>query len=220
MKYQFIEFIMGPMVWISLAVFLIGLLLKTINIIRQVHQKESFVFSFLSLRYSLRSIAAWLIPFYPKSARVNPVFYGVSYLFHIALLIVPIFLSAHIVVMNEAFSLTWIALDNLLADIFTIYVILALVYFAFRRSMVPHVKDLTTIKDYLLIVMVGLPFLTGFLAYHQVMFYENMMIAHVIFGEVVLIMIPFTRFSHMITGPLSRAYTGSEFGGVRHAKDW
>ena len=35
-----------------------------------------------------------------------------------------------------------------------------------------------------------------------------------------LILIPFTRFSHMITAALTRAYTGSEFGNVRHARDW
>jgi nitrate reductase gamma subunit len=61
---------------------------------------------------------------------------------------------------------------------------------------------------------------TGFLAYHQIFSYEWMVIAHVLSGELLLVMIPFSRFSHMITAPLTRAYTGSEFGNVRHARDW
>ena len=47
-----------------------------------------------------------------------------------------------------------------------------------------------------------------------------MMIAHIVSGEIMLIAIPFTRLSHMIFSPLTRAYMGSEFGNVRHAKDW
>ncbi len=35
-----------------------------------------------------------------------------------------------------------------------------------------------------------------------------------------LVAIPFTRLSHMLFAPLTRAYMGSEFGGIRHAKDW
>jgi hypothetical protein len=35
-----------------------------------------------------------------------------------------------------------------------------------------------------------------------------------------LAVIPFTRLVHMVFAPLTRAYMGSEFGGVRHAQDW
>ncbi len=86
--------------------------------------------------------------------------------------------------------------------------------------MVPEIKFLTSVKDFLLLTIVLLPFLTGFLAYHQVFAYQWVTIAHIITGEFMLIIIPFSRLSHMITAPLTRAYTGSEFGNVRHARDW
>ncbi len=220
MYYSFVEFIMGPMVWASFAVFFLGLTGKTIYIILQTKKKESHVFSYVTFKHSVRSIIAWLIPFFPKSTRTNPVFYLVSYLFHICLFLVPLFLMSHIVLVNESFQVSWISLNNTVADGFSVLVIVALGYFAYRRSSVPQVKDLTTPMDYLMILIVALPFLTGFLAYHQVIAYQQMIIAHVISGEFMLIVIPFTKFSHIITGPLSRAYTGSEFGNVRHAKDW
>ena len=47
-----------------------------------------------------------------------------------------------------------------------------------------------------------------------------MIILHILSGELWLAAIPFTRLSHMVLAPLSRAYIGSEFGAVRHAKDW
>lgn len=147
-------------------------------------------------------------------------FYSLSYIFHLLLFIVPIFLMSHIVLINEAFQISWIALNDSLADILTIIVILVLLFFAIRRHMVAEVKYLTSYKDYLLILIVALPFITGFLAYHQFFFYKQMVIAHVISGEIMLILIPFSRFSHMIIAPLTRAYMGSEFGSIRHAKDW
>ncbi|MCK5162970.1 MAG: nitrate reductase [Desulfobacula sp.] len=216
----FIDFIMGPMVWVAFLIFILGLIFKIIIIIKDVNARESYVYSYLSLKYSLRSILAWLIPFFPQSTKQSPVFYSISYIFHLLLFIVPIFLMSHIVLINEAFQISWIALDDGLADILTVVVILALVFFAFRRKMVPEVKYLTSFKDYVLILIVALPFITGFLAYHQFFFYRQMVIAHVISGEIMLILIPFSRFSHMVVAPLTRAYTGSEFGNVRHAKDW
>ncbi len=43
---------------------------------------------------------------------------------------------------------------------------------------------------------------------------------HMISGAVMLMAIPFTRLSHMLFFPFTRAYMGSEFGAVRHARDW
>ncbi len=216
----FIEFIMGPMVWISVLIFFFGLTAKLVGIIRGVKEKEAYVFSYLTLYHSLRSIGAWLIPFFPRSTRERPLFYCISYCFHLALFAVPLFLSAHIVLVEEAFGISWPALNDTAADVLTILTIAALIYFAFRRIMVPEVKFLTSAMDFLLLFIVLLPFLTGFLAYHQVWDYQWIMIVHILSGEFMLIIIPFSRFSHMITAPLTRAYTGSEFGNVRHARDW
>jgi nitrate reductase gamma subunit len=217
---SFIAFIMGPMVWISAIIFLGGLVFKFIGIIRSVRQKEPYVFSYLTVKHSLRSIGAWLIPFFPKSTRQSPVYYGISYVFHILLFVIPLFLASHIVLFNEAFQVSWPALNDGVADWLSLSVIAALVFFAIRRQMVPEVKYLTSGTDYLLILLVGLPFITGYLAYHQWFAYRWMVVAHVLSGELMLIIIPFSRFSHMLTAPLTRAYMGSEFGNVRHARDW
>jgi hypothetical protein len=68
--------------------------------------------------------------------------------------------------------------------------------------------------------LVAAPFITGFIARAQWFDYETMLIIHMISGAVLLMVIPFTRLSHMLFFPFTRAYMGSEFGAVRHAKDW
>ena len=218
----FIDFIMGPMVWISILVFSGGIGFKVMGILRQARANENHMFSYLTWKHSLRSICAWLVPFFPKATRERPWFYAVSYLFHLALFAVPLFLSAHVVLVEEAFNISWPVMSDAWADGLTVFIILALGFFGVRRLTQPEVRFLTSAGDFILLFIVLLPFLTGFLAYHQVFdqVYQWMMIVHILSGEFMLIIIPFSRLSHMITGPLTRAYTGSEFGNVRHARDW
>ncbi len=215
-----IGFIMGPMVWISAFIFIFGLLFKFMTILKEVHEKERYLLSYITVRHSLRSIIAWLIPFFPRSTRIRPVYYTISYLFHVLLFILPIFLLSHIVLINESINVTWPFIHDTTADVLTIAIIFALIFFSLRRVWVADVRFLTSLKDHLLILAVLLPFVTGFLAYHQLFLYKWMVMAHVLSGEFLLVIIPFSRFSHMITAPLTRAYTGSEFGNVRHSRDW
>ena len=102
----------------------------------------------------------------------------------------------------------------------TFIVIAGCVFFLIRRLKLPEVKFVTSASDYIILAIVAAPFVTGFLAYHQWFGYQFLLILHIISGEVMLMAIPFTRLSHMLFAPLTRAYMGSEFGGVRGAKDW
>lgn len=218
--HAFINFIMGPMVWISFIIFFAGVAFKLFSLFKHVNETEKFIFTYMSPKYSFRSIFAWLVPFLPVSTRKSPVFYGISYLFHLFLLITPIFLLAHVLLLEEAFNISWITINETVADVFTLAVILSLIFFTVRRMMVPEVKFLTQPSDYVFILIVALPFVTGFLAFHQTLAYKWMVIGHVLSGELMLILIPFTRFFHMFMAPFTRGYIGSEFGNVRQSKDW
>ncbi len=102
----------------------------------------------------------------------------------------------------------------------TLIVIAGAVFFLVRRLTQPEVIYVTSASDFVILAIVAAPFVTGFLAYHQWFAYQIMVILHILAGEVMLVAIPFTRLSHMIFSPFTRAYIGSEFGGVREAKDY
>ena len=102
----------------------------------------------------------------------------------------------------------------------TLIVIGGCVFFLVRRLTSPEVKFVTSASDYVILAIVAAPFITGFLAYYQWFGYQFFTVLHIITGEIMLVAIPFTRLSHMLFSPLTRAYMGSEFGGVRHARDW
>ncbi len=214
------QFVSGPMVWGAFGLFIGGCLYRLWQLWRLAHRKERFIFSFFSLRYSLRSMVRWLTPFATVSMRSNPVMTAVAFAFHISLLLAPVFLLAHIVLVEESWGLAWWALPDGVADGLTLVVIAACVYFGVRRLRQPEVRYVTSASDFMILSVVSAPFITGFYCSLQLPGYQTMVIAHILSGEILLAAIPFTRLIHMIYALFTRSYTGSEFGGVRHARDW
>jgi nitrate reductase gamma subunit len=214
------NFVSGPLVWLAFIIFIGGCLYRLITLIVLVHKKEKFIYSYMSWKYSLRSIVRWSTPFATENMRRHPAMTIVAYVFHICLILTPIFLLAHVTLVDESWDLSWWTLPDTLAAIMTLMVIAACVFFLVRRLVNPEVQYVTSASDYILLAIVAAPFITGFLAYYQWFAYQTLLILHILSGEIMLVAIPFTRLSHMLFAPLTRAYMGSEFGGIRHARDW
>jgi len=215
------EFVRGPLLWITFIVFVVGSLGRIIYLSWLCWKKDQVVYDYFSLKYGLRSILHWIIPFASLNMRQRPAHTIISFAFHISLLVVPIFLLAHNVLWYESFKISWWTIPDWLADVMTLVVIAACVFFFIRRRILSYVKYVTFSSDYVLLAIVALPFITGFLAHYQwILPYKIMLILHILSGELMLVAIPFTRLSHMLTFWMTRAYMGSEFGAVRHVKDY
>ena len=214
------SFVSGPLAWVAFIIFFGGSLFRLINLLILVHRKEKFIYSYMSLKYSLRSILHWSTPFATENMRRHPGLTIVAFAFHICLLLTPIFLLAHVTLIDEAWNVSWWTLPEATAQILTLIVIAGCVFFLVRRLVKPEVNYVTSASDYVMLAIIAAPFVTGFIAYYQLFEYPIVMLLHVLAGEVMLVAIPFTRLSHMLFAPLTRAYMGSEFGGIRHAKDW
>lgn len=214
------EFVRGPLVWISFLVFIIGSLYRLISMANLAKKKDVYVYEYMSLKYGLRSILHWIIPFGSVNMRQRPVMTVVSFAFHICLVFTPIFLLAHNILWYESWKISWWTISESTTDWMTLVVIAACVFFAVRRIVRPEVKYVTSASDFVLLTIAAAPFISGFLAYHQWFNYKVILIAHILAGEIMLMAIPFTRLSHMLFFPFTRAYIGSEFGAVRHVKDY
>ena len=214
------RFVSGPLAWLAFSVFIVGSLYRLIHMFVLIHQKEKFIFSFMSWKYSLRSIFHWITPFASVNMQKHPVMTLVTFTFHICLLMTPVFLLSHAVIWDEAWNIQLWTLPDPVSDVMTLAVIGCCVFFLVRRIKLPEVRYLTSASDYVLLGMVAAPFVTGFVAYHQWIDYPFFMVLHILSGEILLMAIPFTRLSHMLFSLFTRAYMGSEFGSVRHARDW
>jgi len=214
------NFVSGPLAWAAFIIFIGGCLCRLVSLLVLVHKKEKFIYTYMSWKYSLRSILHWITPFGTTNWRRHPALTIATFAFHICLIVTPIFLLAHVVLVDEAFGASWWTLPDGLAVVMTLIVIGGCVFFLVRRLVSPEVRYVTSASDYVILAIAAAPFITGLIAYYQWFAYPFFAILHVVSGEVMLIAIPFTRLSHMLFAPLTRAYMGSEFGGIRQAKDW
>lgn len=214
------QFIRGPLVWLSFVIFIGGNLYKFLSML-SLAKKDKVVFPYINLKYSLRSILHWVIPFASTNWRKRPGMTVITFLFHTCLLVAPVFLIAHNALIKESWNFRLWTIPETIADVMTVVVILCALIFLIRRLVVPEVIFVTFGSDYIILALAVLPFLTGFFAYHQIMLeYELMLTLHILAGELMLIAIPFTRLNHMMYFWFTRAYTGSEFGAVRHTRDY
>jgi nitrate reductase gamma subunit len=214
------RFVTGPLVWLSFIIFIGGSLYKFVSMAILARKKDPMVYSYWSNYFAFRSIIHWILPFASVNWRKQPVLTIVTFAFHICLILVPIFIFAHVILWKQAWDISWWFLSDGVADFMTLVVIGGCIFFFVRRMVLPEVKFLTAPSDFILLAVVAAPFITGFWTYHQWIGFKFTGIAHILTGEIMLAAIPFTRLSHMIFFPFTRGYIGSEFGAVRHARDW
>ena len=210
----------GPLAWLAFGVFILGSLYRLLAMRALALKKDGAFVAYISWPHAIKSLTHWLTPFGSLGWRENPGVTVATFIFHISLFLVPLFLMGHIALFDVFRGWSWPALPGGLADTLSIAVVIICAYFIWRRVSVPEVRFVTTTQDWVVVILVGLVFLTGVLAYHRIG--DNLLVTtlHILCGEAMLIAIPFTRLSHMLFAFFSRGYIASEFGSVRHAKDW
>ena len=213
------EFVRGPLVWIALIVFFGGSAYRLFRLFAAA-KKERVVLPTMNARFGLRSLAHWVVPFGSRSMRMHPVFTAISFAFHLCLLLTPLLVMGHAVLWEESWGISWWSLPAGVADIMTLVVVFGGLFFFLRRVVAPQVRNVTSWQDFLLLLLVVSPFLTGYIAHQQWLNPKAMVILHILCGVAWLIAIPFTRLYHMISFVFTRAYMGAEFGSVRNARDY
>lgn len=209
----------GPFALVALAGFVLGCVYRIVVAFRQT-ASDRIVLDYFHPRYALRSILRWLTPYATVNMRRHPVMTAVTFVFHFGMVLMPFFIFGHMILVYEAFGLSWFTLPDMLVEAMAWGVLLALVFFAGRRLFLPEVRYLSTPSDFLILLMIALPFLTGIWAYRGWWAAEWATVLHILSGEILLMAIPFTRLGHMVSFFMTRGYMGSEFGGIRHARDW
>jgi nitrate reductase gamma subunit len=93
-------------------------------------------------------------------------------------------------------------------------------FFLVRRVLVPRVRMLSTLADYLILLLVAAPFITAYAAHHRWFDYHTLLVAHTIFGEALIAAIPFTKLGHMPFLIFSRFFTASEYSLKTASRRW
>ena len=213
------EFLTGPGVWAAFIIFIGGLVVRLVYLLALSKERDRVLYNHASFGWALRSIFHWLVPLGSVGWRTQPLFATAFLVFHLCLLGVPLFLLAHNTLWQEAFGVSLPSLPDSVADVGTVVLLVAALVLLARRIVRPEVRILSTAWDYFLLVLTCAPFVTGFLAYHQVGPYKLMMILHVFLAEVLLILIPFSKLGHILLFFFSRTSIAFEMGR-REGRTW
>ncbi|MFZ5571093.1 MAG: hypothetical protein ACOZF0_11850 [Thermodesulfobacteriota bacterium] len=195
----------GPLVWISLLICIIGSVARTLQLLSYTRTKKIDEKADLSSigkkppakKFSLKDLPDLVASLKHTILAVSPVTILVSLCFHICLIIVPVFLLAHNILIEDAVGFSLFSFSEAFSDGLTFVFLLCGLFFLSRRIFLPRVRAITTLYDYVVLLITVAPFLTGFLAYYQVFDYKTMIILHMLAGELMLVSIPFTKIFHM-----------------------
>jgi nitrate reductase gamma subunit len=210
------QFFAGPMLWLSCAIFALGLIYRVVMYIKGLAwQLDRVTYTYnvgYGIKGAIRSVGYWLLPFGTRSWRTQPLMTVLFFTFHIGLIVTPIFLLAHNVLFERYWGFSLFTLPVGLADALTIMVIISGIFLTLRRLILPEVRFMTGGKDYLVLAIAMAPFISGLLISQQVVPYQTGILVHIITGEIMLVAMPFTKLAHVVLFFCTRVQLGMDFG--------
>ncbi len=130
-----------------------------------------------------------------------------SFAFHAGAILVPLFLADHIVLWERFSGLDLPALGRGAADVLTGVVLVCVPILFAHRLLVPRARALSRRSDYVVLLLVFLPFASGGLAAHPAanpLPWNAMMLVHVLSAEALFLAVPFTKLAHVVLFPFNR----------------
>ncbi len=202
-----LEFARGPLFRLSLAVMLFGLvriialdLIAAISAYRQAGDKT------LPWGFIVRRTLQWFFPVNRVTTR-RPVYSILSMLFHVGLLLVPILLFAHVELWRSVIGFGWLTLPKAWADWLTIATIVCAILLVALRIASRESRFLSRKQDYLWPLLLLIPFATGYICANlgvSPFVYRLSMLVHILAGELIFILLPFTKIAHCVLMPYSQ----------------
>ncbi len=203
---QWLEWARGPFFRLSMALLVLGVLrlivLNAINIANVLsHARDKDI----PWKTVISDTAVWLLPY--KKARSHAFFSLASVVFHVSAIVTPIFLAAHIRLWQRGLGISWPALPQAIADYLTLLALATIAVLFVKRVSAKMTRALSSAQDYLIPLLIAVPFASGYLAMHpgiNPFAYDATMLVHVFSGNMVLILIPFSKLSHAVLFPTTQ----------------
>ncbi|MBF0101961.1 MAG: hypothetical protein HQK77_13750 [Desulfobacterales bacterium] len=196
----------GPLVWISGLIFIMGVIYQCVSMYKLTQKQIPFMKASQlndpdALKFDIKQTVLY----------THPVMTVVTSVFHMCLIIIPLFLLAHNILLDQSIGFSLLSFSENISDFLTMIYCVCAFIFLFRRIFLKRVRIISTFYDYVIWFLASAPFITGFLAYHQLFNYFWIVTLHMILGELMIIAIPFTKFAHMIYFIIFRFFVVNEY---------
>jgi nitrate reductase gamma subunit len=220
------DFIQGPLIWIAVIIFVVGVVFQVIQFFTLTKRKYPVYLSTgtppqaTGKKRCLQGMIEWFYSLRKTVWHTHTSVMVMTSLFHFFLMVTPFFVLGHNILLDQALGVSFLSVPELMTDLVTVMVFICAAFFLYRRLFVARVRAITTGYDYLMFLITLAPFLTGYFAYHQWFDYSTVIFLHILSGEVMLIIIPFTKLGHMIFFFLYRFLIGSEYSFSQGRRAW
>jgi nitrate reductase gamma subunit len=205
-----IQFGRGPLFRLAFAVMALGLLrIVVLTVIGVVEAYRRNADKIVNWREVVRQTLAWLIPV-RRLWRKRPLYSSVSLLFHVGLLLVPIFLAAHVLLWKRGTGFSWPALPQSAANILTLVVIASAAALFLGRVFDSRARTLSRPQDYAWPLLLAIPFATGYVCSNLTLSpkgYDALLFVHLYSAALIMLLMPFTKIAHCVLAPLSQVVT-------------
>jgi nitrate reductase gamma subunit len=208
-----LEFARGPAFEVALIVFVFGVCWRLAGIFlmhRRLDRSKPRQGALIA--GGMRAIVMRSLP--PHELEKKIVFQHISgYAWHLAFFASVLLFAPHIPFFKQFLGFGWPTLPNTVALLSGAVALAILAALLWRRATRPVLRQLSTLDDYLSIVLVILPLVTGFMTYARVLpfglRYETMLGLHVLSICSLLVWFPFGKLMHLFLAFPARFQAGA-----------
>ena len=202
----------GPGFDIALFIFVAGMLLRLLEVLSLGRKADLAVGRGSALKGGLLTL--WTRNFPRMSTLVHdPLRIINGYVLHIGLFMIIFLFGPHIALFKSSLGIGWNGLSSGVINALSAVTLLSLVVALLLRVLHPVLRFISTFDDYLAWLVTFLPVFTGYLAFnHLLLPYTLMLALHILSVELLLVVAPFSKLTHMFSFALARWYQGSRAG--------
>ncbi len=217
-----LEFGRGPLFRLCFTLMVLGLLrtfaMSLIGMVEAYYRAGDKTVPWGAL---VKKTLGWIFPV-NRIWRARPVYSTISFLWHIGLILVPLFLAAHVMLWKKSVGFGWPTLPQTWADYLTILAIVGAIALFIGRVGSKWARTLSRPQDYIWPLLLAIPFISGYLCVNAELTaheYQVWMLIHVYSANVIMLSIPFTKVAHCILFPLSQFVSGLGWKFPKYAGD-
>jgi len=197
---QWIEIAKGPLFAVTFLIMVLGLLRLVVTQVYALLHGQASRLRNAPWKTILTDAASWIVPVRHMIPGTR-VFSSFSFLLHIGAILVPLFLAEHIGLWSRWLGLSLPQLSPIAADALTLLTIVCTFVLLGCRILLQRHRVMSRRMDYVLLVLILVPFGSGFLAAHPAVNpfgWDVMMLTHLLSAELLFVLIPFTKLAHVV----------------------
>ena len=197
---QWIDFAKGPLFAFTFLIMVLGLIRLAVIQLYSIISGKGRKLKNAPWKKIFTDTLSWVVPVRHLIPGTR-IFSTVSFLSHIGIIIVPLFLADHIVLWEDLFTFNLPEIGYGLADILTIFSIVCLVVLFSFRVFSPRLRSMSRKLDYILLINILIPFITGYMARHpnvNPFSWNAVMLVHLLSADFLFLIIPFTKLAHIV----------------------